>query len=257
MFALKKIIYQYGIPIFGWVFNGRNKLVNVIYYHDVVEGKGETYMRTNIDVFKRHMDFIANNGFETVRFDDLNSKDSLSFVRKKVLIAFDDGWLSNYTEIYDYMKSKRLKYNIFLAVKEIGTNPDYLTWDQIRLMHGEGFVGFGTHTFNHSDVSDIGKVNTAVEFGMADSIFSHELGYQPKDFCYPYGYYSEASNLYIEENTEYSRIYTSSMMYSYKQNGKIVFGRNAISNDDSLHVLKCKANGYYNVLKTLLLRYGK
>lgn len=252
MTPLKKFVYQYVIPCIGRIFKNRNRFVNVIYYHDVVKGKGETYTYTNIKVFKRQMDYIAKNGYETVRFDDLDSDESLSFRKKKVLIAFDDGWLSNFTEIYDYMKATGLKYNIFLAVKEIGANPNYLTWDQIRLMHGEGVVGFGVHTYNHSDISDISKIDPSVEFELADSVFTQELGYEPKDFCYPYGSYSDASNKYIEKNAQYYRIYTSSMMYSYEQNKKIIFGRNGISDNDSFGVFKGKLKGYYNVWKTFI-----
>ena len=39
--------------------------------------------------------------------------------RKSILITFDDGWLSNYTEIFDFMKLKKIKYNIFLEIATI------------------------------------------------------------------------------------------------------------------------------------------
>lgn len=41
------------------------------------------------------------------------------------------------------MKSLGLKYNIYLTIGEIGTNPEYLTWDIVRKIHSEGIVGFG------------------------------------------------------------------------------------------------------------------
>ena len=111
--------------------------MNVIYYHDIVRGEGFSFMRTNINVFKNQMEWLKNHGYETFRFDDLNDC-TIRFRKKRVLIAFDDGWRSNYSEIYDLMRQMGLKYNIFLTIGEIGVNPNYLTWDMAREMHKSG-----------------------------------------------------------------------------------------------------------------------
>ena len=250
MNPIKKIIYNYGIPFAGRLNHSKNNIVNVIYYHDIVDGKGESFMRTNYDIFKRHMEYISRKGYRTLRFDELND-DTIQYNSKNIVIAFDDGWKSNYDKIYDLMKSLGIKYNIYLAVNEIGVNPDYLTWEQVRKMHNEGFVGFGAHTYTHPDMSDISKINPELEFTKADAIFDKELGYKPLDFCYPFGYYSEESNEYIVQHTNYTRIYTSRMMYSYLQNGKVIFGRNGISNDESFGVFKAKLKGYFNVWRVI------
>lgn len=251
MNPIKKLIYNYGIPLIGSICRNNNKLVNVIYYHDIVKGEGYSFMRTNLDIFKRQMEYIASHNYKTLRFDELND-DSIKYSPKSILIAFDDGWKSNYTEIYDIMKSLDIKYNIYLAVKEIGINPDYLTWEQVKQMHNEGLVGFGVHTYTHPDMSDISKIDPKIEFDKADSIFREKLGYQPIDFCYPFGKYTEKSNDYIIKNTAYMRIYTSCMMYSYLQNCKVIFGRNGISNDDTFRVFKAKLKGYFNIWRKLL-----
>lgn len=241
---LQFIDYQV-VPFFGRLCNSKNKYVNVIYYHDIVRDEGFSYMRTNISVFKQQMEWLVSKGYETLRFDDLDD-DSIRFKKGRVLIAFDDGWRSNYTEIYEYMKEKGLKYNIFLTMGEIGINPEYLTWDMVREMHKSGLCGFGAHTFTHPDMSDINKINFNHEIKDADALFEKELGYKPVDFCYPFGYYSEDSNLYLERNSDYRHIYTSKKMYSYEQNGCVVFGRNGISTDYPIHYFKMKAKGYTN-----------
>ncbi len=252
MNPIKKVIYNYGIPLIGRLFHKKNKYINVIYYHDIVDGEGYSFMRTNFEVFKRQMEYIAQNGYTTVRFDDLRTPADEEYDAKRIIIAFDDGWKSNYTKIYDLMKCLGLKYNIYLAVKEIGANPDYLTWDEVRKMHDEGWVGFGAHTYTHPDMSDISKIDTELEFAKADAVFEKQLGYKPLDFCYPFGAYSEESNEYISSCLEYKRIYTSRMMYSYRQNGKLIFGRNGICNDESFGVFKAKLKGYFNVWRTII-----
>ncbi len=252
MNPIKKLIYNYGIPLIGRLFHKKNKYINVIYYHDIVDDKGYSFMQTNFELFKKQMEYIASKGYETVRLDDLKTEVDERYDSKRIIIAFDDGWKSNYTRIYELMKSLGLKYNIYLAVKEIGVNPDYLTWDEVRKMYNEGIVGFGAHSYTHPDMSDISKIDLEVEFKKADAIFEEQLGYKPMDFCYPFGAYSEESNEYISLYLSYKRIYTSCMMYSYRQNGKLIFGRNGISNDESFGVFKAKLKGYFNVWRTIV-----
>lgn len=252
MNPIKKVAYNYLIPFVGRLNVGKNKFVNVIYYHDIVKGEGQSFMQTNIEVFKKQIQYIADNGYKTLRFDELDDKDNLKFEKKKVVIAFDDGWLSNYTEIFEFMKSLGIKYNIYLTIGEIGKNPDYLTWDLVRQMHDSGWVGFGVHTFTHPHVADMKDIDPQLEFVQANEVFQKELGYEPLDFCYPYGDCSKKAHEYLTTQTNYQRIYTSTMMYSYEQNGRIIFGRNGISNDETFGVFRAKLNGYFNVWKSLI-----
>lgn len=252
MNLIKRLAYNHFIPFIGRLFVGNNNYVNVIYYHDIVEGKGESFMRTNKNLFEKQMHYIAENSYTTLRFDELNDKENLKFEKKKVVIAFDDGWLSNYTEIFDYMESLGLKYNVFLTIGEIGENVNYLTWDMVRKMHSSGLVGFGVHTFTHPHVADMTGIDLQLEFDKANDVFQKELGYEPLDFCYPYGSCSEKSHEFITTQTDYQRIYTSSMTYSYKQNGRIIFGRNGINNDWPFVVFKNALKGYYNVFSSLI-----
>ena len=246
----KRLFYRIFCPIIGRLMLHRNKFINVFYYHDIVRDNGYSFMRTNIDVFKHQMEWLVSKGYETLRFDDLN-EETLMFKKKKVLIAFDDGWRSNYTEIFEYMKSQGLKYNIFLTMGEINNNPEYLTWNMVREMHESGLCGFGAHTYTHPDMSDLNKICIDKEVNQADKLFEKELGYQPIDFCYPFGYYSEESNLGLEVKSQYQRIYTSQNLFSYSQNGRIVMGRNGISTDDSEAEFQNKVKGYENAFYSL------
>lgn len=255
MNTLKKAVYEKVLPCMGKVFAFKNQYINVIYYHDIVQGSGHSFMQTNIDIFKSHMQYLVDNHFETMRFDDLDKEENFKHKKKRVLIAFDDGWRSNYCEIFEYMKSLGLKYNIFLAVGLIGENPDYLTWDMVKEMHESGLCGFGTHTFNHVDFS-YETTNFKTEIYKADAILEQHTGIIAKDFCYPYGKYSEASNVLLLSQSNYKRIYTSDLLYSYPRSDKFIMGRCGISNDESFNVFKGKVKGYYNIL-SMLKNHGK
>lgn len=249
MNLIKTMVFNNGVPMVGRLFRRKNKYINVIYYHDIVQGKGYGSQKTNIDIFKKHIQYLKDKGYRTYTFDELEN--NVEYSNKSVLITFDDGWRSNYTEIFSFMKEMKIKYNIYLEVGNVGNNEEYLTWDMIREMHTSGFVGFGAHTFTHPDMSDISKIDVNLEFEKANKKITEETGIIPKDFCYPFGKWSEASNKYIIENTDYERIYTSSMMFSYEQEGKIVFGRSSINGERPLKVFVNMVKGNYNVFSDL------
>lgn len=251
MKSLKRFIYSKVVPIISTILKKKNKYINVIYYHDIVSGNGNGAQQTNIDLFKKHMKFISENGYKTLTFDDIENGSDISYADKHVLITFDDGWLSNYTEIFEFMKGLGIKYNIFLAVGEISNTPQYLTWDIIREMHESGLVGFGAHTYSHISISDINSVDTEKEIEAANNKIFEEIGFYPTDFCYPYGHFSQESNDFLLSNTKYKRIYTSEHDFSYATKGKIIFGRSSINNDEPFKTFIHKLNGKYNAFNTI------
>ncbi len=252
MNSIKRIIYQFGVPALGHLFVSKNKYCNVIYYHDIVREGGHSYMQTNLLLFQQQMQYLVKQGYETLRFDDFEDADLFRFRNKRVCIAFDDGWLSNHAEIFDWMKERGLKYNVFLAVGLIGNDERYLTWDMIREMHESGLCGFGAHTYSHTDLSYIDDAIFEEEVLKADTLFENELGYAPKDFCYPYGRFTKESIQQLITKSSYSRIYLSTMSYSYPVGKVVVMGRNGISNDDSFCVFENKVKGYYNIFTSLV-----
>ena len=251
MNIIKKFVYDNVVPMVGSLMKGKNKYINVIYYHDIVAGEGNGAQQTNVEMFKKQMEYIAEKGYKTITFDDIENGEDISFKDKYVLITFDDGWRSNYSEIFDFMKEKNIKYNIFLAVGEISNNPDYLTWEQVRDMHNSGLVGFGAHTYSHVSMKDIDEVDTQKEIEEANNIIFNEIGFYPIDFCYPYGQFTEDSNTFLLENTKYKRIYTSEHDFSYNVGEKIVFGRSSINSAESFKTFVNKLNGKYNAFNTV------
>jgi len=257
MNKVNKIIYNHVLPIVSRMLLWQNKYCNVIYYHDVTKGQGDSFMSINIDSFKQHMQYLFDHGYETLRFDDFNESSKLKFKRKRILITFDDGWQSNYSEIFTWMKERNIKYNVFLTIGEIGVNSKYLTWDMVHEMYESGLCGFGVHTYTHPDMSDLSMVDMEIEITKANQVFIKELGYQPLDFCYPFGNYTQESNSALIKNTNYTRIYTSTALCSYPQHGKVIFGRNAIKDGEQIMEFKLKADGLKNIYSLLFAKYYK
>lgn len=247
----KKFIYCNVIPFIGRLNTRKNRYLNVIYYHDIVDKGGDSFMRTPVELYKRQMEYIKEKGIKTYTFDELDNNKCSRRVNDGVLITFDDGWISNYTMIFEYMKSLGLKYNIFLAVNKIGKDPEYLTWEQINEMHNSGFVGFGAHTYTHCNMKSLENIDLGIEIHKANEEILSYTRIKVKDFCFPFGAYSEDSiNRIIAENV-YDRIYTSDLRYSYPKGPVLIFGRNGISCNEPFMVFKNKLNGYFNIFNSL------
>ncbi len=247
MNKIKSLLYNYVIPMVGSVCKGKNEYINVIYYHDIVQDEAHSSQFINVNTFKAQMEYLLKKGYKTYTFQELENQKHLAFDKKSVLITFDDGWLSNYSEIFAFMKEKQIKYNIFLEVGKIGNHDKYLDWDKIREMYQSGIVGFGAHTVSHVSMEDPKADGYDFEINEANRVIEKELGFVPEDFCYPYGYYSAESNRYLVKHTNYSRIYTSDLRFSYTMDDKIIFGRSSINADESFRVFKNKLKGNYNI----------
>ncbi len=235
------------VPVFGQLFVWRNKYCNVIYYHEIVDDIGVSYMYINADKFKEQMISLKKQGFEFLRFDDFSDERMTHYKKKRILVSFDDGWRSNYTRIFEFMRENQIKYNVFLSVGRIGEDDDYLTWEMVKEMHESGLVGFGAHTYTHCEMHDINSIDWDLEVTKADDIFNSKLGFYPKDFCYPFGYYSKASNKLIVEKSGYQRIYISKSCFSRKRQDTIIFGRTGIRGEDGNGQFLKSAFGYYNI----------
>lgn len=254
MTSVKKLIYEKAIPVMGIVKESNNKFVQVVYYHDVVNQNGSSYIKINVDLFKKQMLYIKENGYKTLLFSELDTESENR--DRTVLICFDDGWKSNYTEIFEFMKSTGIKYNIFLAAGSIGVDKDYLTWGNVEEMSQSSMVEFAAHTYNHVVFDDLSKYDMKQEIDLTDSLIEKHTGKKPYDFCLPKGVYTEKTLKYLLDKTAYKRIYTSDLQYSQQVGEKIVFGRAAISNDEPFSVFVNKLKGRFNCFNEMKGRHG-
>ena len=56
MNVIKSFVYKNVVPVVGSVLKNKNKFINVIYYHDIIDGEGNGAQQTNIETFKQQME---------------------------------------------------------------------------------------------------------------------------------------------------------------------------------------------------------
>lgn len=112
------------------------------------------------------------------------------YTRPKVLLTFDDGLSSAYTEGYTYMQTKGLKSTFYLVRDFIDTS-GYMTTAQCRTLYSSGH-DIGDHTVDHTVLSTL-STQAEVEAKWTPNqawIASNGWTRAMDHGCYPTGAYS-------------------------------------------------------------------
>ena len=77
--------------------------------------KNQTTQKKNIKV-------LLENGYTFMSFKELDNADNkkIELPKKPILITFDDGYYSNYRDIYPILKKYNIKASIFIITDNIG-----------------------------------------------------------------------------------------------------------------------------------------
>ncbi len=128
--------------------------VVVLMYHRIGDSPLE-YQRTAAD-FRSDMEFLADEDFEVIDFDDLfaiRTGAAPAPGRKLAIITFDDGWSSDYSHAFPVLSEFGYKATFFVITSIIG-HSDRVTWNQLRQMAdyrsgGTRLFAIGSHTVTH------------------------------------------------------------------------------------------------------------
>jgi len=173
--------------------------IPVLNYHLVSNEKINTLAITPNE-FDEQMSYLHDNGYTTISPDQL-----LDYIQyneplpeNPILITFDDGYRDAYLEAYPILKKYNFTATIFLITDYVGNNSRYLTWEQVKEMHDNGFV-FGSHTLNH--ISLAGATNEYVEYqlGKSREAIEWQLKEPVKYFAYPGGFYSQTTTQLLQQ----------------------------------------------------------
>ena len=123
----------------------------ILEYHMVQEANPDKAYEYNVPPaeFEAQLDYLEQQGYTTISIRDyLRAKKGLQQLPDKpVILTFDDGYESNYTELLPILEKRGLKATIFMVGNDIGKE-NYMSWDQLKDIQHRG-VEIGSHTANH------------------------------------------------------------------------------------------------------------
>ena len=129
----------------------------ILEYHIVQEKNPDRAYAYNVPPadFEQQLDYLEQEGYTTISIRDfLRAKKGLQELpAKPIILTFDDGYETNYTELLPILERRGLKATIFMVANDIGRER-YLSWDQLKDIQHRG-VEIGSHTANHLPLTEM------------------------------------------------------------------------------------------------------
>ena len=180
-----------------------DKGVPILMYHNInPTNPSPSGNWVQINAFTQQMDYLANNGYNTITGDDL-----YNYIYRGTALPTNPVWLTfddSYENVYDYawpiMQARGLHGSIMAVTQymgqmnswDLGNEPQHLhmTWSMLQAMDAGG-MSADSHTQHHVRLtqSNYGQQQSEVWGTQRDLLsFANVVG---NDFAYPYGLYND------------------------------------------------------------------
>jgi len=103
---------------------------------------------------------------------------------KAVIINFDDGHKSQYTDAKPILDKYGFKATFYVVCNYIGNKQGYMDWKEVETLHKEGH-DIGSHSMSHVHLSKLSKKNIKYEVGQSKKCLQ-DHGIEATSFAYPF-----------------------------------------------------------------------
>lgn len=163
--------------------------VPILMYHVIKEFTGtyeELYL--NPEHFQQHLDYFEAHGIHPVTLSDVydNWYNNKPLPDKPIVLTFDDGYRSVYTEAFTRMVQKGYVGVFFLYTDYINVDDSCLSFDMVHDMVNNG-MEIGSHTVSHCDLLAQNEEQLHHELGDSLTGLENITGTTIKFLAYPSG----------------------------------------------------------------------
>jgi peptidoglycan/xylan/chitin deacetylase (PgdA/CDA1 family) len=163
-------------------------------------------MNLTPDRLETQIKWLKDNGFTFVPLKDVvaylqGKRDSLP--SKPVVLTADDGWQSNYTELFPLVRKYHIPVTLFIYPQTISVGKHALTWNELKELQQTGLVDIEGHTYSHPNFKQEKRhmsqeaYEKFVKHELAGSkkILEDKLGTPVTVLAWPFGIYDD----YLEQ----------------------------------------------------------
>ena len=188
---LKRYYYNLTHPVIGEVWE----------LHRVTNKHASTELQRMYEITPQRLEHLIvdylNKGYVFISMADVRRTmlNELKINQKFVAITLDDGYRDNYEIAYPIFKEYNVPFCIYLLQKEVtGAEPGHfkmLTKEQILNLDKNPMCTFGSHTYGHPHLAELGYEEQYKEIVTCHQWVEQLLGHPIYDFSYPYGSYNQ------------------------------------------------------------------
>ena len=171
----------------------------ILCYH-IIQSPQDPRMEISREAFRQQMRYLAMTGYNVITLRELYDYVAgrrQSIPKNAIVITFDDGWRSTYTEVFPEMQRFHFPFTVFIYPNIIGQTTYAMTWKQIKELSDAG-VDVQSHSFTHGWLTR--RRHTQWDEKTYDEWLTHELagskqtlekeiGHPVQFLAYPYGDY--------------------------------------------------------------------
>jgi biofilm PGA synthesis lipoprotein PgaB len=221
--------------------NGQQLLV--LCYHDVMPARADDSDSLTVETatLAAHLNWLRSEGYQPIDLDALAGAyaGTRRLPERAVLLTFDDGYLSLYTQVFPLLRAFRFPAVAALVGQwmevPVGQTVPYaergrpreqfISWEQAREMQASGLVEFASHSWDlHHGIAGnpAGSLQPAAtthaflggsgyesdpawaqrigsDLERASALLEQRLGRRPRAIVWPYGRYSEQTERIARE----------------------------------------------------------
>lgn len=147
---------------------------------------------TSPEVFEKEMEILKNKGYTSISVTEylnyLNNRILNKIPEKSVVITFDDGYISQYSNAFPILKKYGMKATLFLYMDCIHKYSACMNTEQIKEMIEEGFT-VANHTLRHIFLTEYKDGIVEKEILDNQKLLEEKFGKKnvEKVLAYPYG----------------------------------------------------------------------
>ena len=157
----------------------------ILMYHNTSD-EPPCGMNISPQKLEKHIQYLLAKGYTFLKISDLISFDE---AKKHVVLTFDDGFVGNYTHLFELLKRYDVPATIYLAPKIKDMRA--LSADHVKEMQMSGLVEFGAHTMTHVNLEKTDDKLAQKEITKSKEAVEELTGVSCFSFAYPYGRYNE------------------------------------------------------------------
>lgn len=191
----------------------------VVMYHGLLKDKRyHNAFFISPQLFEKDLKYFKENNYTPVLIKDLIAyvDQGVPLPEKPVLITFDDGFYNSYVYAYPLLREYNMKAVISILgkltdkaslIKDESPYYSYLTWDEVKELHGSGIIEIQNHSYDMHDngknrrgaMQKPGESTEEYRLALEEDVghFQNQIfdmiGQRPTAFTYPYGFISKSS----------------------------------------------------------------